>query len=219
MAERLGNRAINQKDAGLIPGRAKWCCVLGQDTSPYLPQVECPCTYCKSLWITASAKWRCVWCSGASGPAGCPDLVLLAGAEQEVVVRHLPASWQQHVIGRSVDPRHLAGHHVDPGAERKLGVVALTVAVAVGEFRQQCEANGPAVGTLHFLEPVLEWVHWTSSLCVYVFISGNNTSILIQKHILPCVCIQYVSVCLIILIIEVTENTVMVDLDGGVHAT
>ena len=57
MAERSGNRAINQKIAGSIPGREKLHCVLGQGTSPYLPQGECPCTYCKSLWIRASAKW------------------------------------------------------------------------------------------------------------------------------------------------------------------
>ena len=50
MAERLENWAINQKVAGYL------CCVLGQGTSPYLPRGECPCTYCKSLWIRASAK-------------------------------------------------------------------------------------------------------------------------------------------------------------------
>ena len=57
MAERLGSRAINHKVVGSIPGCAKWRCVLGQGTSPYLPRGECPCTYCKSLWIRASAKW------------------------------------------------------------------------------------------------------------------------------------------------------------------
>ena len=39
MAEWLGNRAINQKIAGSIPGRVKLCCVLGQGTSPYLPRI------------------------------------------------------------------------------------------------------------------------------------------------------------------------------------
>ena len=34
----------------------KWR-VLGQGTSPYLPQGECPCSYCKSLWIRTSDKW------------------------------------------------------------------------------------------------------------------------------------------------------------------
>ena len=37
VAERLENRAINQKVAGSIPGRVKLCCVLGQGTSPLLP--------------------------------------------------------------------------------------------------------------------------------------------------------------------------------------
>ena len=54
--ERLGNRASNQKVASSIPGRAKWRCVLEKGTSPYLPRGECPCTYCKSLWIRVSAK-------------------------------------------------------------------------------------------------------------------------------------------------------------------
>ena len=57
MAERWGSRASNQKVAGLIPCCAKWRCVLGKGTSPYLPRGECPCTYCESLWIRASAKW------------------------------------------------------------------------------------------------------------------------------------------------------------------
>ena len=56
MAEWLGSRAINQKAVGSIPSRAKLRCVLGQGTSPYLPRGECPCTYCKSPWIRASAK-------------------------------------------------------------------------------------------------------------------------------------------------------------------
>ena len=42
MAERLGNRAINQKLAGSIPGRDKLCCVLGRGTSPYLPRGNVP---------------------------------------------------------------------------------------------------------------------------------------------------------------------------------
>ena len=52
----VGSRAINQKVIGSIPGHAKLHCVLGQGTSPYLPWGECPCTYCKTLWIRASAK-------------------------------------------------------------------------------------------------------------------------------------------------------------------
>ena len=42
MAEWLGNRAINQKEADLIPSHAKSSCVLGQGTSHYLPQGEGP---------------------------------------------------------------------------------------------------------------------------------------------------------------------------------
>ena len=42
MAERLGNRASNQRVAGSIPGRAKWRCVLGQGTLPNLPQGNVP---------------------------------------------------------------------------------------------------------------------------------------------------------------------------------
>ena len=42
VAERLGNRATNLKVACSIPGRAKWRCVLGQGTSPYLPRGNVP---------------------------------------------------------------------------------------------------------------------------------------------------------------------------------
>ena len=56
MTEWWGSRARNQKIAGAIPRRVKWRCVLGQGISPYLPRSECPCTYCKSLWIRASDK-------------------------------------------------------------------------------------------------------------------------------------------------------------------
>ena len=42
MDERLGNRAINQKESSLIPGRAKLRCALGQGTSPYLPRENVP---------------------------------------------------------------------------------------------------------------------------------------------------------------------------------
>ena len=38
MAEWLGNRALNQKVVGSIPGRAQWRCALGQGASPYLPR-------------------------------------------------------------------------------------------------------------------------------------------------------------------------------------
>ena len=42
VAERLGNLAGKQKVAGLTPGCAKLCCVLGQGTSPYLPRGNVP---------------------------------------------------------------------------------------------------------------------------------------------------------------------------------
>ena len=60
VAEGLELRASNLKVASSIPGRYTWRCVLGQGTSPHLPRGECPCTYCKSLWKRASAKWLIV---------------------------------------------------------------------------------------------------------------------------------------------------------------
>ena len=54
VAERLGNRASNQKIAGSIPSRANlrpWARHL-----TLLASGECPCTYCNSLWIRVSAK-------------------------------------------------------------------------------------------------------------------------------------------------------------------
>ena len=42
MAERLVNRAINQKVAGSISSSAKLRCVHGQGTSPYLPRGNVP---------------------------------------------------------------------------------------------------------------------------------------------------------------------------------
>ena len=57
VAEWVEHRACNLKVASSIPGWCTWRCVPGQGTSPYLPRGECPCTYCKSLWVRASAKW------------------------------------------------------------------------------------------------------------------------------------------------------------------
>ena len=54
VAEPLENQASNQKVVGSILGCAKLSCVLGQGTSPYLPQGKCPCTYRKSLTY---CKW------------------------------------------------------------------------------------------------------------------------------------------------------------------
>ena len=57
MAERLGNRAINPKVAGLIPGRAND--VVSLSKALHLPRENVPSTYCKSLWIRESAKCKC----------------------------------------------------------------------------------------------------------------------------------------------------------------
>ena len=56
---RWGSRASNPKVAGSIPRRAQNDVVsLGKALHPtYLGGGECPCIYCKSLWIRASAKW------------------------------------------------------------------------------------------------------------------------------------------------------------------
>ena len=51
MAERLGNRAINQKVTGSCPAVQKDVVSLGKALHPTCLGGECPCTYCKSLWI------------------------------------------------------------------------------------------------------------------------------------------------------------------------
>ena len=48
--------AVNQKVAGSIPGRAYYVVSLDKALHPTCLG-ECPCTYWKSLWIRASAKW------------------------------------------------------------------------------------------------------------------------------------------------------------------
>ena len=53
MAERLGNRATNQKVAGSIPNHAKLHCVPGQGTSPYFPLGNVPV-----LTVSRSGKDR-----------------------------------------------------------------------------------------------------------------------------------------------------------------
>ena len=55
MAERLGNRTINKEVVGLIPGHAMTLCLWARHFT-LLASGECPCTYCKSLWIRASAN-------------------------------------------------------------------------------------------------------------------------------------------------------------------
>ena len=57
VVERLGNRAINQKVAGSIPRAVtNYVVSLGKALHPTCLG-ECPCTYSKSFWIRASAKW------------------------------------------------------------------------------------------------------------------------------------------------------------------
>ena len=54
VAERLGNQASNQKVAGSGLCKITLCPWARHFT--LLASGECPCTYCKSLWIRASAK-------------------------------------------------------------------------------------------------------------------------------------------------------------------
>ena len=57
MAEWLGSRAMNQKVVGSIPKRAQMMLCPWARHFTLLSSGECPCTYCTSLWIRASAKW------------------------------------------------------------------------------------------------------------------------------------------------------------------
>ena len=55
-----GVGASNQKVTGWNPGHDKNEVVsLGKPLHPTCLGGECPCTYCKSLWIRASAKCKC----------------------------------------------------------------------------------------------------------------------------------------------------------------
>ena len=56
VAERLGIRAINQKVVGSIPRPCKMTLCPWARHFTLLVSVECPCTYCKSLWIRVSAE-------------------------------------------------------------------------------------------------------------------------------------------------------------------
>ena len=51
MAEWLGNRAINEKVAGSIPGSAEITLCPWARHFTLLASGACPCTYCKSQWI------------------------------------------------------------------------------------------------------------------------------------------------------------------------
>ena len=73
IAERVGNRATNQKVAGLIPGRVMKLCPWTTHFT-LLTTGECPCTYCKSLWIRClSVHWPL---DGAVAPVKTQDTSL-----------------------------------------------------------------------------------------------------------------------------------------------
>ena len=57
VAERLGNRASNQKFAGSIPSSAKIKLCAWARHFTLLSSGEWVFTYCKTLWIRSSAKW------------------------------------------------------------------------------------------------------------------------------------------------------------------
>ncbi len=61
------------------------------------------------------------------------DLVLQAGAEDQIVILHFTPLHQLHVFGLAVDGPHLTGHHADPGAQRQPGLILIAVAVTVEE--------------------------------------------------------------------------------------
>lgn len=70
------------------------------------------------------------------------DLVLQAGAEDQIVILHFTTLHQLHVFGLAVDGLHLTCHHADPGAQRQPGWILIAVAVTVEEqiLHQSCAA-------------------------------------------------------------------------------
>lgn len=58
-------------------------------------------------------------------------LVLLPGAEDQVVIQHNVLSGNDDLLGCSVDGGHFTNHHVDPGAQRHQRVVFVIKTVAV----------------------------------------------------------------------------------------
>jgi len=62
------------------------------------------------------------------------DLILQAGAEDQIVIVHSAISHQLHVFVLAVDGLHLTRHHADPGAQRQLGLILIAVAVTVEEM-------------------------------------------------------------------------------------
>lgn len=61
------------------------------------------------------------------------DLILQAGAEDQIVIVHFTIRHQLHVLVLAVDGLHLTRHHTDPGAKRQLGLILIAVAVTVEE--------------------------------------------------------------------------------------
>ena len=60
MAERLGNQAINPKVGDLIPAVQNNIVSLGKALHfTFLGRMSLYLTYCKSLWVRASAKCKC----------------------------------------------------------------------------------------------------------------------------------------------------------------
>ena len=56
MSERLENQATNQKVAGLISAMTKIALFSWARHFTLLASGECPCTYCKLLWVRMFAK-------------------------------------------------------------------------------------------------------------------------------------------------------------------
>lgn len=59
-----------------------------------------------------------------------PHLVLLPGAEDEVVIEHDVFVRNHDMLGCSVYGRHPTNHHVDPGAQRHQCVVFIIITLA-----------------------------------------------------------------------------------------
>lgn len=61
------------------------------------------------------------------------DLILQAGAEDQIVIVHFTTRHQLHMLALAVDGLHLTRHHTDPRAQRQLGLILVAVAVTVEE--------------------------------------------------------------------------------------
>lgn len=61
------------------------------------------------------------------------DLILQASAKDQIVILHFTILHQLQVFGLAFDGLHLIHHPADPGAQRQLGLILITVAVTVEE--------------------------------------------------------------------------------------